>query len=561
MAGFRGITDITLNADGVTIGDSSGSTNKTILGMSWGSGRSDWFASLAPSSASFTLLGDQTASVACGDSLVLAKGSTALFTGKVDTVTLDQVQGQPDTTTVTGADFVAQLGEAKLKAQNISLDLFHEQLSDVLGFADITATVSLSPAVADDGQLDAWTAYTGSVLDWINTAERYANAIVTVNGAGDILVCTRDRLPDYGERVFNDAGGGIGITNASSLWRMDESSGDIIDVANTRDGTAAGTPTYGQTGPWGSDGPDAIGFTKADAADQFTIGDSFDLADANTTTWTLAGWVYWSGAAGSNSCIMSKVTGGNGWTMTVLTSGRLRFQAFNASAVVVDAQSASGAIVANTWTHVAVVRSGSSVWTVINGTFGSAATVSGTIPNTAASLRIGSNAGSAEWFDGRLCMLSVWASSLTQAQIQRLIDLDHVELPSPRSWVEARSITSVINHWLIGGVTTKKTTSVNTYGRRTWDVDDTKEISGDVYSSDLMDVMADPRPIITATFDVLDDSSVLIDIAPLTLALYDGTLYQVLQVQHDVAPDRWQVTLTLDRTQNDMTGAGPVLPV
>lgn len=556
--------DLTLTIDGNVVSDA------VIAHASWQLGRQDWFAPLSPSSISVTLRGDHTGSISPGDSLVLSRSSDTLWTGKVGTVALSQVprfEDEPlDTTTVTGADFVAQLGEARVKGQALSEDYMEEQLSDLLTAAGTTATVERAPSVGDSG-MSAWSSYTGTVLDWITTAETYANCMVAVLPDGTIRVCRRDAYPDYGQRVYDldlEAPNMPGLPTPSSLWRMDETagSGGIEDWINLRSGTEAGSPTYEQTGPWGSTGPSAIAFQKADAADEFTFGDNFDLADVNTTTWTLAAWVYWGGSGASNSCIMSKITGGNGWTWTILTNGRVRFQAFNASSTVVDAQSANGSIVANTWTHVAIVRSGSSVWPVINGVFGTAATVSGTIPNTAAARRMGSNAGSSEWYDGRLCMVSVWSVALSTA-LKRLIYLDHVELPTPRSWLETRSITSVINHWLVAGTTYSDATSISTYGRRSFDADDSTSLiaPAGTYPSALRTVMKDPRPIVTATYSVTDGSSVLIDIAPLTLALYDGTLYQVLQVQHDISPDRWDVTLTLDRTQSDMTDGVPLLPV
>src|SRR5690606_9982743 len=149
---------------------------------------------------------------------------------------------------------------------------------DVLSTVSLTATVTRSAAV-DNPFVRARTAYTGSVLDWLNEAEREANTVTAVHPDGTIVLCLRDRLPDYGERVDDFGLGPLlpGRPSAHSLWRMEEASGASVDELNARDGTAAGTPTYSQTGPWGASGPDAIGFTKADAADKFTVGDYYDF--------------------------------------------------------------------------------------------------------------------------------------------------------------------------------------------------------------------------------------------------------------------------------------------
>jgi hypothetical protein len=250
----------------------------------------------------------------------------------------------------------------------------------------------------------------------------------------------------------------------------------------------------------------------------------------------------------------------NGWTFNVTTTGALQWIAFNAGASDSN-NTADGVITANTWTHVTAVRDGSgNLYIYKNGVNVLTATVSANV-NTAGALRIGSAGGTTQWWGGRICMVSIWSgTALSDSLVSRLIYLDKVDLPTPKTWSRTRSITSVINQWLISGVTTTDTTSRNLYGLRTWDVDDSTELSGDVYSADLMNIMETPRPIITASFDVLDSSSVLPTIAPLDVAEYEGDLFQVLDVRHDISPETWEVSLVLDRTRNDMTDGSPLLP-
>lgn len=553
------ITDLTLTVDSVVVGDTDGD-EPTLLDVSWGSGRPDWFASLSPSTASFRLLGDLSASVACGDSMVLAKGATALWTGKVDSVTLVETPGQPDTTMVTGADFVAQLGEAQLKNYSEGAASFEVQLDGVLTTVGLTATITTGVSLPVPG-LGDWTSYDGSVLDWVETAERYSNTIIAVQPSGVIRLCPRMAFPHYGQRIYDTNLGAPdvpGLPLATSLWSMQESSGNLTDLISGRTATAAGTPTYAQTGPWGTDGRKGIGLQKADAADKFTVGDYYDLADGVTTTWTVAGWLYWDGSTGSVSPVMSKQAAGpSGWQLRVETSGVLTCAVSNAGSI---GSVASSALTANEWTHFAVVRDGSALRLYVDAGLVDSDTLSGSMVDTATSLTIGTDGTG--WFGGRLTMLSVWRDdALTQAQLNTLVYLDYVDLPTPTSWATQRSITSVINHWLIAGVTTTDTTSVTAYGRRSFNVDDSTLMDDpDAYTSDLRTIMKDPRPIVTATYDVLDSSSVLIDIAPLTLVLYDGTYYQVLDVRHSVSPAAWGVTLILDRTQNDMTTGELMLP-
>lgn len=554
------ITDLTLTVDSVVVGDIDGD-EPTILDASWGSGRSDWFASLSPSSASFRLLGDLSASVACGDSMVLAKGATALWTGKVDSVDVEEAPGQPTTTMVTGADFVAQLGEARLKAYTIALAAFHAQVDDALTEAGFSPTVVRGPSIGET-DLSAWTSYTGTILDFMNDGERYANCVTAVRPDGEIWVLARNRYPDYGERVYEPNAGlplQPGLPTPSSLWRMDEASGTLEDVVSSIGAAASGSPTYGQDGPWGATGPDAVAFQAADAADLFNAGDNYPLRSSVTTTWTIAGWVRWTGS--TQRTILNKLSAGptDGYHVQVLSTGALRFRSYNGGSASATVDSAAGVITANTWHHIAIVRDGSALRLYVDTELVQTGTA-GTMPSTSVGLRFGADVGPSGWWDGRLCMFAIWTTTaLTQAQLATLVYLDYVTLPTPKTWRTARSIANVINHWLIDGVTYSDATSISTYGRRTWDVDTTKAIP-DTYSSELRTIMKDPRPIVTATFDVLDSSSVLIDIAPLTIALYDGTFYQVLDVRHDVSPSTWGVTLILDRTQNDMTDGSPLLP-
>lgn len=561
MGWAQSITDLTLKVAGSTVGDSSGTANKTILSATFGAGRPDWFASLSPGSASFTLNGDLTGSIDPGDSLELLRGTDELWTGKVDSVVLNEAPGQPDTTTVTGADFVAQLGEARLKGYTIALAAFHAQIDDALTEAGFSPTVVRGPSIGET-DLAAWTSYTGTVLDFMNDGERYANCVTAVHPDGEIWVLARDRYPDFGERIYEPNAGlplQPGLPTPSSLWRMDEASGTLADVVSSIGAAASGSPTYGQDGPWGATGPDAIAFQASDAADLFNAGNNYPLRSAVTTTWTIAGWIRWTGS--TQRTIMNKLSSGptDGYHVKVLSTGALRFRSYSGGSASATVDSAAGVITANTWHHIAIVRNGSDLHLYVDAELVQTGTA-GTMPSTTVGLRFGADVGPSDWWDGRLCMFAIWTSdALTQAQLDTLIYLDYVTLPTPMTWVTSRSIANVINHWLIDGVTYSDATSISTYGRRTWDVDTTKAIP-DTYSSELRTIMKDPRPIVTATYSVTSTSSPLITLAPLSIALYDGSFYQVLDVRHDIGPSEWRVTLILDRTQNDMTDGSPLLP-
>ena len=571
MAWWHDIDDLVLTAGGVEIGSSASDSARPIASASFSNGRSDWFASLGPSSASFTVV-DDLSWVLPGDALVLTMGAEPLWTGKVDTVTLNREPGQPDTTTLTGTDFVGQLGEARLRNETIATDSMDQQLVEVLGIADLTATVKRAPFAGDLGFLSEWLGFTGSVLDWITAAEKYANAIVALDANGDIRVCGRAPLPDFGERIDDPAGDSFpSIPAPTSLWRMDDPSTGIADNLGVANGTAIGTPGYGVEGAWGATGPTGVSFQKADAADGFQMGDVYDLNAA--TSWTIMGWARWLGPGGSDDVLVGKNAAGNdGWDITLMeATEQLRYRVREASATTLTMTTGASTVPTAEWFWWAVVRDTTTTRLYLATAPDYQVTIMDTDtsvspPNTAASFTVGSLNGASAWYGGRQQMLAVWnADALGVLQMQRLIDLDLVDLEgamAPASWSEQRSITSVINHWEIGGVTTKDAVSIGIYGLRTWDVSDTLELSGDVYGADLMALMADPRPIVTTTLHVTGHAcDEVILLVPLDLVRYDGTLWQVLEVRHEIDLMEWRTTLTLDRSQSDLTSEVPVLPV
>lgn len=552
------IDDLVLTIGGSPITD-------PIQSASWSMGRGDWFASLGPSSISFTIVGEQ--SVDPGDELTLEMGSFPLWTGKVDEVTTTTEPGQPTVTVISGTNFVGQLGEARMREETIATDTMDQQLVEVLSIVDMTATVTVAPSQGIVA-LDDWVDFTGTVLDWINTAEKYANTIVEVDGEGDLRVCSRTALPNFNQRVFEPTA--FQIPNATSLWEMSEASGAIADNISGRTGTAAGTPTYSQDGAWGSTGPDSIAFQKADAADEFTVGDFYDLNAA--TSWTILGWARWAGSAGSDDTLVSKITGGDGWFIGIDEGSDLfRYQVRESAATTLNIETAAATVPTTEWFMWAVVRDTTETriylatapdYVVTE----SASATSVAPPNTAASFRWGSRGGTTEWYGGRMQSGAVWdADALTEGQLQRLVDMDLVDLDgalTPASWTQSRGITSVINHWEIGVTTTKDAGSIADYGLRTWDVSDTLDLSGFAYGADLMTIMSEPRPLVTATFHVTgDESGPLVRLVPLSLVRYDDVIWQVLEVSHDIDPVTWSVSLILDRTQSDLTDEVPILPV
>lgn len=563
---------LTIKVNGVTVGDTSGS--KDVAGASFGAGRPDWFDSLSPSTGTFSLLTtiDDLAtligsSAVIGKAVVVAVGSTTLWTGVVDTLVESRSPGQPTTVSITAIDQVGQLGQARLDDESLSGPaMVTQQVVDVFGFAGLSPTVTARPTGSGVASLRAINPLSGSVLDWVATAEAESNAIIAPSANGDIVVCSRAYFDDYERRTWS-------LTSASdqSLWRMDDASGNIADNGDLGyAGTKEGTPTYGETGPWGTTGSDAIGFGKSDAADRFNVGDHFDLAG---TAWTLSGWVRWGGDTATDEALLSKLSGGaDGWRVSILTgSGRLALRAYSGGSTLIsggDLQSPASAIPSSTWVHWAIVRDGTDVTMYVDGAEVASGTFTGTLPNTAASLVIGGVSGL--WFGGRMSMVAIWyATAITAAEVAWLIDPGHVELTGatePHEWTRTLAASTIVNHWILrqsGKTSYTDATSISAYGDHTMEVSSSSPSSlTQLYSSGLRDTLAQPRHTVDCAIRVTGSAqSSVVALQPLDYVLRDGTMWQVMSVQHDIAPDRWDVRLSLSGTVGDLTGAGPVLPV
>jgi len=97
--------------------------------------------------------------------------------------------------------------------------------------------------------------------------------------------------------------------------------------------------------------------------DYLTIPDNDDWNLGNT--FTLEAWVNLDVLNGYNVIISQSGSGGNSWYMSVNSNGSCQFYDFNGGEQI---DSASSAVSANTWTHIAIVaNSGTAQW-YVNGT-------------------------------------------------------------------------------------------------------------------------------------------------------------------------------------------------
>ena len=133
--------------------------------------------------------------------------------------------------------------------------------------------------------------------------------------------------------------------------------------------------------------------------DYLTVPDntSFDF----TGDFTMEAWVY-PNAISANNGIVSQWSSGLNFIFKIVTSGRPYFAAYPGSTVVT--QGTTTAVVVNTWNHIAVTRSGSTIRLFVNGILDTTTgTVSGTISG-GNPVTIGS-VGTAEYLNGYISNL------------------------------------------------------------------------------------------------------------------------------------------------------------
>lgn len=142
--------------------------------------------------------------------------------------------------------------------------------------------------------------------------------------------------------------------------------------------------------------------------------------DGITSTITCMAWVKLDSYT-SNNGIVSRISASDGWALRVQSDGRLRLGGRTTSVANADILVSNVKVPLNEWVHVAAVltmNSGGAMY--INGesvgvdfTNGSDTTI-----GVGGDLEIGSLAGG-NFFDGRLCQVSVWDVALSGADIRQ----------------------------------------------------------------------------------------------------------------------------------------------
>ena len=218
-----------------------------------------------------------------------------------------------------------------------------------------------------------------------------------------------------------------------AYWNTELTSANITDIYNS------GTPTdltdlspiawyrNGDNGNWKSPQwiiPNNENFLANKVSnysfDFDAIDDYIDLSNADdlnfTNDFTLSAWVKTS-AIGANQFVIDKSTSasvGNGYSLRILNTGKVRFWSYAASGLVDSATTLS----ADTWYHIAAThdRSGAINKIYINGAL-DVSGASGTFNPTINNLRIGTSAVLGNPFGGKIDSVSFYDSELSASDI------------------------------------------------------------------------------------------------------------------------------------------------
>jgi hypothetical protein len=193
------------------------------------------------------------------------------------------------------------------------------------------------------------------------------------------------------------------LTNVSGTTVLTCQSNRFINAINDSTITRTGDIRVQGFQPFAvTDGFSSLGSTYFDGTgDYLSVSDNaaFDF----TGDFTMEAWVY-PNAISTNNGIVAQWTSSLNFIFKIVTSGRPYFAAYPGSTVVT--QGTTTAVVVNTWNHIAVTRSGSTIRLFVNGILdATTGTVSGTISG-GNPVTIGS-VGTAEYLNGYISNLRI----------------------------------------------------------------------------------------------------------------------------------------------------------
>lgn len=226
------------------------SITSAVTSASWRNGRQGWFDVLGPNSASVSLVG--TADVGPNDDVVLSHAFRALWVGRVDGITTDTALDGLITQTISATDVVGTMGVAQLNAYTVAAGTLIEQTGALASAAGIPITITAAPSNTSLPTLLS-TSHTGSLLEYVNLAEKSSNAVLMLMADGTFRALVRDASSSSSVTTLQLVGvnapsswseqlGRTGILNAFLLVKSD---GTVVqDVVNETSVGIYGENTY-----------------------------------------------------------------------------------------------------------------------------------------------------------------------------------------------------------------------------------------------------------------------------------------------------------------------------
>lgn len=196
---------------------------------------------------------------------------------------------------------------------------------------------------------------------------------------------------------------------ASGLISRWSASGNALDTMGLNNGTVVNSVSYdvGEVGQ-------AFSLNGASAYVDAGTSDTFNF-NGGTSDFTIDAWVNPTAAQVMGIVAKDTISPYSGWSLYVYSDGKLGF----GGAGVWELTSASGAVPLNTWTHVAVTKTGSVYRLYVNGVQ-AAYRDYGNLQTSSASLKIGTSYSSAYFFTGLIDEVDVYNRALSASEIQAI---------------------------------------------------------------------------------------------------------------------------------------------
>ena len=198
------------------------------------------------------------------------------------------------------------------------------------------------------------------------------------------------------------------LDNLVSYYKLDESSGAVLDVHGSNDGTNNGA-TPNVTGKINT----AYDFVAANT-DYISLGNPANLKITGNITISL--WVYLDGTASTNRFVAK----GNSYFFWFSGDNGLGYFAIDLDGGAVPNSGTSTTDIRGGWHHVVGVNDGTNLKIYIDGTEESTDTTGGGIVTNDTNVEFGRNVGGSEYFDGKLDEIGIWDRALSDNEISDL---------------------------------------------------------------------------------------------------------------------------------------------